>query len=61
MVAGGVFISLLPLVLILFLIARIIDFMKKTIIQREEQIAQMNQFLELYKEANHLGSDKSSE
>lgn len=40
---------------IMFLIA-VGDYMRKTIRQREEQIAQMDQFMELYKRANGMNS-----
>jgi hypothetical protein len=39
---------------ILFFIINVIDYMKKTNRQRQDQIAQMNDFIELYKKVNGL-------
>lgn len=47
----------------MFFIIAVADFMRKTIRQREDQIAQMDRFIELYKIANGLNpaqdNDKS--
>jgi hypothetical protein len=39
---------------IIFFIIAAADYMRKTIRQREDQIAQMDRFIELYKNANGL-------
>lgn len=44
------------LVFMIFFLVNAIDFMKKTIRQREAQTDQMDRFLELYKKVNGLNS-----
>lgn len=41
-------------IFMIFFIIAVADFMRKTIRQREKQIAQMDRFIELYKNANGL-------
>lgn len=45
----------------IFLIIYTLDFMRKTIRQREEQIAQMDHFIELYKAVNGLNPANNEE
>ncbi len=44
------------LVFMLFFLVNAIDFVKKTIRQREAQLDQIDRFLELYKKVNGLNS-----
>ena len=49
------------IVFVIFFIIAIADFMRKTIRQREIQIDQMDQFIELYKRANGLNSTDNND
>jgi hypothetical protein len=44
-----------------FFIIAVSDYMRKTIRQREDQIAQMDRFLELYKKANGLNATRQTD
>lgn len=49
------------IVFIIFFIIAVADFMRKTIRQREDQIAQMDRFIELYKIANGLNPARDND
>lgn len=64
LISGGISMGALGWVYIVFIILFIIaiaDFMRKTIRQREIQIDQMDQFIELYKRANGLNSTDNND
>lgn len=52
--------GIIYMVFIIFFIIAVADFMRKTIRQREDQIAQMDRFIELYKNANGLNPAQSN-
>lgn len=49
------------IVFIFFFMINIIDYMKRTLSQREDQIAQMDRFIELYQKANGLDRELDRE
>ena len=53
--------SIIFMVFIVFFIIAAADYMRKTIRQREDQIAQMDRFLELYKKANGLNATRQND
>jgi len=53
--------GLILYVLLVFFIIAVSDYMRKTIRQREDQIAQMDRFLELYKKANGLNATRQTD
>ncbi|WP_425801890.1 hypothetical protein ACHOLT_14265 [Desulfitobacterium sp. Sab5] len=48
-------------IILIFFVIAVADYMRKTIRQREDQIDQMDRFIELYKSANGLNPDRNNE